>query len=179
MIFLWASINISDIKYLADSGNFNYCLCNYNTDTADPESDNGCGAHTDYSTFTIIFQDGTLGLEMEDAEQPGVWIPMPRDATVVLAGWCSVILSSSCIRVTHHWVRRTLGVRRLSAVLFLAPDLDVTLQPLESVKVVQPFSERVMVGGFNVEGFKEVAGRKWRRREGNQELEEGEPTNAG
>ncbi|KAJ4185975.1 hypothetical protein NW759_016959 [Fusarium solani] len=165
-----------DLHQAHKSGNFNYRLCDYNTETADPESDNGCGAHTDYGTFTIIFQDGTPGLEMEDAEKPGVWIPVPGDATVVLAGWCAVILSGGFIQAARHRVRRTPGVRRLSAVLFVAPDLDANLQPLESVKVIRPFSERVMAGELNVRWFKEVMGKKWRRREGNEELEEGEDT---
>ncbi|KAJ4169276.1 hypothetical protein NW754_001388 [Fusarium falciforme] len=165
-----------DLHRAHKSGNFNYRLCDYNTETADPESDNGCGAHTDYGTFTIIFQDGTPGLEMEDAEKPGAWIPVPGDATVVLAGWCAVILSGGCIQAARHRVRRTPGVRRLSAVLFVAPDLDANLQPLEGAKVIRPFSERVMAGELNVRWFKEVMGKKWRRREGNEELEEGEDT---
>ncbi|KAF5007719.1 hypothetical protein FDECE_5967 [Fusarium decemcellulare] len=166
----------ADLYQAHRNGNLNYRLCDYNTDTADPQSDNGCGAHTDYGTFSIIFQDGTPGLEMEDAERPGVWIPVPGDATVVLAGWCAVILSGGCIQATRHRVRRTPGVRRLSAVLFVAPDLDVTLKPLEGVKIVRPFSGDVMNGKVNVGWFKEVMGKKWRRREGNEELEEGQDT---
>ncbi|KAH7210254.1 hypothetical protein BKA60DRAFT_543949 [Fusarium oxysporum] len=143
-------------------------LCDYNTDTADPTSDNGCGAHTDYGTFTIIFQDGTSGLEIEHAEQPGLWVPVPGDATVVLAGWCAVILSEGNIRATRHRVRRTPGVRRLSAVLFVAPDFEATLRPLEDVKVVRPFTKKVTNGQSDVGEFKEVMGKKWRRREGNE-----------
>ncbi|KAL6399342.1 uncharacterized protein AUP68_17888 [Ilyonectria robusta] len=166
----------ADLHKVHKRGNINYRLCDYNPDTADPKSDNGCGAHTDYGTCSIIFQDGTPGLEMEDSERPGVWVPVPADATVVLAGWCAVILSGGCIKATRHRVRRIPGVRRLSAVLFVAPDLDVNLQPLEGVKVVRPFSEKVMTGEVNVGWFKEVMGKKWRRREGNEELEEGEDT---
>ncbi|KAF4980324.1 hypothetical protein FZEAL_3641 [Fusarium zealandicum] len=149
----------ADIHQAHKTGNLNYRLCDYSTDTADPESDNGCGAHTNYGTFTIIFQDGTPGLEMEDAENPGAWVPVPGDAAVVLAGWCAVILSGGCIKATRHRVRRTPGVRRLSAILFVAPDLD-----------------SVINGEVNVGWFKEVMGKKWRRREGNEELEGDDPT---
>lgn len=51
--------------------NINFRLCDYTPSTADPASENGCGAHRDYGTFSIIFQDGTLGLEIEDGSCPG------------------------------------------------------------------------------------------------------------
>ncbi|KAL7756536.1 hypothetical protein ACKLNR_013529 [Fusarium oxysporum f. sp. zingiberi] len=145
----------ADLSQVHKTGNLNYRLCDYNTDTADPTSDNGCGAHTDYGIFTIIFQDGTSGLEIEHAEQPGLWVPVPGDATVVLAGW------------------RTPGVRRLSAVLFVAPDVEATLRPLEDVKVVRPFTKKVTNGQSDVGEFKEVMGKKWRRREGNEKSDDG------
>jgi isopenicillin N synthase-like dioxygenase len=69
-----------DLGQVHKTGNLNYRLWDYNTDTADPASENGCGSHTDYGTFTIIFQDGTSGLEIEHAEQPGLWVPVPGDS---------------------------------------------------------------------------------------------------
>lgn len=160
----------ADLGSVHRNRNVNYRLCDYNTATADPESENGCGAHTDYGTFSIIFQDGTPGLEMEDAEEPGTWVPLPGDAVVVLAGWCAVILSGGTVSATRHRVRRTPGVRRLSAVLFVAPDLDVKLRPLDGVEPCQPFSREVVEGKVSVEWFKEVMGKRWRYREGNEEL---------
>jgi hypothetical protein len=59
-------------------------------------------------------------------------------------------------------------VRRLSAVLFLAPDLDVKLQPL-----MKPMSDAVMCGEMDVESFKEAMGKRWQYREGNEEMEDG------
>jgi len=53
--------------------NVNFRLIDYTPVTASPDSQDGCGAHTDYGTFTIIFQDGTEGLEMEAPEAPGIW----------------------------------------------------------------------------------------------------------
>lgn len=162
-----------DLNKSHRSRNVNFRLCDYNPQTAAPECDNGCGAHTDYGTFSIIFQDGTSGLELEDPDHPGQWIPVPGDATVILAGWCAVVLSGGQIRATRHRVRRTPGVRRFSAVLFVAPDLDVELKPVAGASVVRPFSEEVMSGQVNVEWFKEVMGKKWRHREGNEELPAG------
>ncbi|KAH7234837.1 uncharacterized protein BKA55DRAFT_544026 [Fusarium redolens] len=124
----------------------------------------------------IIFQDGTSGLEIEDAEQPGLWVPVPGDATVVLAGWCAVIHSGGNIRATRHRVRRTPGVRRLSAVLFVAPDVEATLRPLESVAVARPFTKKVMDGQLDAGEFKEVMGKKWRHCEGNEKSDDGDDT---
>ncbi|KAB8278267.1 hypothetical protein BDV30DRAFT_233739 [Aspergillus minisclerotigenes] len=151
--------------------NMNFRLCDYNPVTAASGSLNGCGAHTDYGTFTIIFQDGTPGLELEDANAPGSWVPVLGDATVVLTGWCAVILSGGRITAARHRVRGTPGVRRLSAVLFIAPDLDVTLRPLGGIQPIRPFSETVMRGDIDTEVFKEVMGKRWRYREGNEEME--------
>ncbi|RAQ51071.1 oxidoreductase [Aspergillus flavus] len=151
--------------------NMNFRLCDYNPVTAASGSLNGCGAHTDYGTFTIIFQDGTPGLELEDASAPGSWVPVAGDATVVLTGWCAVILSGGRIAAARHRVRRTPGVRRLSAVLFIAPDLDVTLRPLGGIQPIRPFSETVMRGDIDTGVFKEVMGKRWRYREGNEEME--------
>ncbi|KAL3445132.1 hypothetical protein BJX65DRAFT_310284 [Aspergillus insuetus] len=146
--------------------NINFRLCDYNPTTAAPESENGCGAHTDYGTFKIIFQDGTAGLELEDSAAPGGWRPVPGDATVILSGgWISA---------ARHRVRRVPGLRRLSVALFLALDLNVKLQPSNGVKPVKPISAAVMRGELDVESFKEEMGKRWRYREGNEELEGGD-----
>lgn len=60
-----------DLAATHKEGNMNFHLCDYHPDTAAPESSNGCGAHTNYGTFSIIFQDSTPGLELEDAD--GKW----------------------------------------------------------------------------------------------------------
>ncbi|KAK6527034.1 hypothetical protein TWF281_010229 [Arthrobotrys megalospora] len=153
--------------------NMNFRLCDYNPVTADPTSSNGCGEHTDYGTFSIIFQDGTPGLEVEAPYAPGTWIPIPGDATVVLAGWCALILSGGRVCAVRHRVRRTPGVRRLSVVLFVAPDLDVKLTPMTEDTNVS-FSKKIMGGEIDVDWFKDVMGKRWRWREGNLELAEGE-----
>ncbi|KAK6333232.1 hypothetical protein TWF718_011053 [Orbilia javanica] len=153
--------------------NMNFRLCDYNPMTADPTSTNGCGEHTDYGTFSIIFQDGTPGLEVEAPYAPGTWVQIPGDATVVLAGWCALILSGGRVCAVRHRVRRIPGVRRLSAVLFVAPDLEVKLKPLREVGDVV-FSKEIMEGGIDVEWFKDVMGKRWRWREGNLELAKGE-----
>lgn len=108
----------------------NFRICDYNPQTASPESNKGCGEHTDYGTFSIIFQDGTGGLEIEDPSSNDTWIPIPGDATVVLAGWCAVILTGVGVVAARHRVRRTSGIRKWSAVRFVAPQPNTVLSPL-------------------------------------------------
>lgn len=164
----------TDLFPLHRSRNINFRLCDYTPDTAAPQSENGCGAHRDYGTFSIIFQDGTAGLEIEDASRPGEWLPVPADKVVMLCGWSAFIVSGGELRAVRHRVRRQPGVRRLSAVLFVAPDLDVTLQPITSGKTTVRFSPDVLQGKVNVGWFKEFMGKRWRWREGNAQLEDGE-----
>lgn len=150
----------------------NFRICDYNPQTASPESEKGCGAHTKYGTFSIIFQDGTGGLEFEDPSSADTWIPIPGDATVVLAGWCAVILTGTGVVAARHRVRRTPGVRRLSAVLFVAPQPDTVLSPLVgSPDLAKQFSRPVKNGELTVGWFKEFMGKKWRHREGNEDLD--------
>ncbi|KAI5857447.1 hypothetical protein GGS23DRAFT_587470 [Durotheca rogersii] len=169
----------ADLFPLHTSRNVNFRLCDYTPDTAAPKSENGCGAHRDYGTFSIIFQDGTSGLEIESAYEPGEWLPVPADKVVVLCGWCAYIVSDGELRAVRNRVRRQPGVRRLSAVLFVAPDLDVTLKPIVSVeralgKPAALFSSEIMEGKINVGWFKEFMGKRWRWREGNAQLEDSE-----
>jgi hypothetical protein len=61
---------------------------------------------------------------------------------------------------------------RLSAVLFFAPDLDVLLKPLKVDGGAKKFSNKIMAGQVNVGWFKDVMGKRWRWREGNEVLED-------
>ena len=146
-------------------------LCDHHPDTAAPESSNGCSAHTDYGPFSIIFQDGTPGLELEDAD--GKWNAVPGDATVIVTGWCALVLSGGSIHAARHHVRRIPGVRRFSAVLFVAPDTSMKLKPLDGVKPVQSFSDRIMRGDIDVDHFKEAMGKRWSYRERNEDMANG------
>jgi hypothetical protein len=65
-------------------------------------------------------------------------------------------------------------VRRLSAVLFVAPDVEVDLKPMEVDEGSRAFSEIIMERKINVVWFKEVMGKRWRWREGNEVLKDGD-----
>ncbi len=105
---------------------------------------------------------------MEVPEAPGTWVPVPNDATVLLCGWYAVVLGGGRVAAVGHRVRRVPGVRRLSAVLSVAPDLDVKMAPAERVEA---FSETINQDFLNVRWFKQVMGKKWRHREGSQKLD--------
>jgi len=89
-----------------------------------------------------------------------------------LGGWCAVILTSAGVLAARHRVRRTPGVRRLSAVLFVAPQSDTVLSPLVGASdLSKQFSRPVRDGELTVGWFKEFMGKKWRHREGNEDLD--------
>ena len=69
---------------------------------------------------------------------------MPGDATVILTGWCALVLSGGSIHAARHCVRRVPGVRWFSAILFVAPDTSMMLKPLDGAKPVQSFSDSIM-----------------------------------
>lgn len=69
-------------------------------------------------------------------------------------------------------MRRTPGVRRLSAVVFVAPSPEIVLSPLiKTPAPARPFSKFVEDGMLTVGWFKEFMGKKWRHREGNDEAD--------
>jgi isopenicillin N synthase-like dioxygenase len=75
-------------------------------------------------------QNGLSGLEYIHPTR-GTWTTVAPDHVAVVWGWCSAILSGDRIRATRHRVETTFpGTRRLSAVLFSAPDINTILRPL-------------------------------------------------
>ena len=164
-----------DLAPLHRTMNNNLRLIDYFAASSAPEGDGPgprCGEHRDYGTFTVVFQDGSVGgLEFEI---DGKWIPVPGNIDAVASwGWCGAILSNDCIHAAKHRVVRTEPAmsRRTTAVVFAAPDLKVTLSPLEgTVKSGSQggFAPRIIEGRVSVEEFKEMMGKKWRTREGNE-----------
>jgi hypothetical protein len=157
-----------DIAPLHASANNNLRLIDYFAS----DVENRCGEHRDYGTFTIVFQDRSVGGLEFDVD--GKWVPVPADVDAVVSwGWCGAILGDEKVVAAGHRVVRTVPVRerRTTAVVFVAPDLDVVLMPLGDGKGEGVWSERVREGGLRVGEFKEVMGKKWRWREGNEKGE--------
>ncbi|KAJ8077580.1 hypothetical protein PM082_002012 [Marasmius tenuissimus] len=65
------------------------------------------GAHTDYLTCTILFQDDVGGLEVESPSEPGVFIPAPPvpGAAVFNIGDLLMRWSNDLLKSTLHRVR--------------------------------------------------------------------------
>merc|ERR1719187_1053364 len=127
-----------------------------------------CGAHRDFGTFTLIFPDGISGLEVMLCEETGLWHPIEVSASsaILLFGWCANIRSNDRIPATLHRVVDAApganGVvpRRQSAVFFLAPAPETVLEP----KLMS--GEDAVFKSFTAGELKDIAGRKWRYREG-------------
>jgi hypothetical protein len=166
----------ADLTQVHKTGNLNYRLCDYNTDTADPTSDNGCGAHTDYGTFTIIFQDGTSGLGTEDAEQP----------------WSLGSCSRRCngcpcrlVRCNSQWgqhpsnpssSQKNSWCLKTQCCCLCCPRCrghSTTSRKCQGCPSLHKEGHGWAIGCWE---FKEVMGKKWRRREGNEKSDDGDDT---
>ena len=97
----------------------------------------GAGAHTDYGTLTLLFQDDSGGLEVRDTG--GRWVAAtPMAGTVVvntgdlLARWTNDRYRSTPHRVQ---VRPAAAARgRQSIAFFSDPDPDVLVETIESCR---------------------------------------------
>lgn len=151
-----------DLNDIHRDGNNNFRLIDYH---ASSPHRHGCGEHTDYGTATIIFQDGSGGLEVQDPSTKE-WRAVPGYETVVMWGWCGHILSGGKIRAVKHRIQTVHSTRRNTAVCFIAPDLRTPLRPLVPGNHV--FAGLVARGDVTVEEFKESMGKTWRWREGTE-----------
>ncbi|KAF8242782.1 Clavaminate synthase-like protein [Wilcoxina mikolae CBS 423.85] len=161
----------SDVGTLHTAENVNYRLCDYRPSSSCDVTAPRCGEHRDYGTVTIIFQNGEGGLEYFSPS--GEWVALPGDAVMVLWGLCGQILSGDKIKAVRHRVLKT-GKRRNTAMMFVAPDLDAALKPMCSgwEDMGKRYRKEVEEGGMSVGEFKEFIGKKWRHREGNEDIEE-------
>lgn len=97
------------------------------------ESQLGAGAHTDYGSVTLLFQDDVGGLELRGAS--GEWRSAPPvpGAVIVNAGDLMERWTNGHFRSTLHRVRRVTGGRdRYSIALFVDPDSDVLVECVPS-----------------------------------------------
>jgi isopenicillin N synthase-like dioxygenase len=93
----------------------------------------GAGAHTDYGSITLLFQDDVGGLEVRDAQ--GRWRaapPVPGSA-VVNTGDLMERWTNGRFRSTLHRVRPIAGeADRYSIALFVDPDAAVAVDCIDS-----------------------------------------------
>ena len=101
-------------------GNMSFRLIDYHRTAESPAP--GARPHKDLTTFTIIFQDGSGGLEIQNPTT-GQWNPVPGNETLVMWGRASEVLSGGYIRAANHRVAPIHSMRRNVLILFVHPDL--------------------------------------------------------
>lgn len=99
-----------------------------------------CGAHTDYGTMTLLFQDQSGGLEVKD--RAGSWVSAPPipGAILVNAGDILQFWTADRFIATEHRVLLS-GSRaapRQSMALFVHPDGDVIVSPIDGSDAYTP-----------------------------------------
>ncbi|KAF9030988.1 flavonol synthase/flavanone 3-hydroxylase [Hymenopellis radicata] len=97
------------------------------------------GAHTDFGTGTLLFQDDCGGLEVESPHTPGMFIPAPpiRGAAVFNIGDFLMRWSNDTLKSTLHRVRapptkegQAVTRERFSIPYFMTADRDKTIDCL-------------------------------------------------
>jgi isopenicillin N synthase-like dioxygenase len=115
----------------------------------------GAGAHTDYGTLTLLFQDNAGGLEVQNTD--GLWVPAPpMPGTVVvntgdlLARWSNDVLRSTPHRVQIRPESAAAG--RLSIAFFSDPDPEVLVETIPScITADRPARHAPILAGAHIE----------------------------
>jgi isopenicillin N synthase-like dioxygenase len=93
----------------------------------------GAGAHTDYGSITLLFQDDVGGLELLSSDGTWRFAPPVEDAIVINTGDLMERWTNGRFRSTVHRVRPITGNRdRYSIALFVDPDSAVQVECIES-----------------------------------------------
>jgi isopenicillin N synthase-like dioxygenase len=101
----------------------------------DPRSQTqlGAGAHTDYGSITLLFQDDVGGLEVRDSNDQWQFAAPLADAVVINTGDLMERWTNGRFRSTLHRVRPITGHRdRYSIAVFIDPDSAVVVDSIPS-----------------------------------------------
>lgn len=101
------------------------------TDTASLPP-HGCGAHTDYGYLTILAQDGSGGLQVQNLAGDWIDVPPTPGAYVCNIGEMMARWTGDEFRATSHRVVRVSPGSRYSIPFFFHPNPDVLIEPLPS-----------------------------------------------
>lgn len=110
-------------------------LLHYPPAEVQSEGQLGAGAHTDYGTLTVLFQDSAGGLEVQNLE--GKWVPAPPIPGTVVINTGDLIArwSNDFFKLTPHRVVPSPSARqngRQSIAFFSDPDPEVIIETFPS-----------------------------------------------
>ncbi|GAA5895599.1 hypothetical protein JCM6882_000349 [Rhodosporidiobolus microsporus] len=90
----------------------------------------GLAAHTDYSLFTLVLQQGVEGVSVLDDN--GYWVAAPpkKYSYLVNCGSYLTTLTNGAFRSTVHRVKNGTGAERYSLPMFFSPDWRCTIKPM-------------------------------------------------
>ncbi len=116
----------------------------------------GAGAHTDYGTLTLLFQDNAGGLQVQNLA--GQWIdapPIPGTVVIntgdLMARWSNDVFKSTPHRVVPRPAAMKNG--RQSIAFFSDPDPDVLIETIPScVSEANPLRYDSMTAGDYIHG---------------------------
>lgn len=93
----------------------------------------GAGAHTDYGSITLLFQDEVAGLEVRGVDGRWRYAPPIEDYAIINTGDLMERWTNGRFRSTLHRVRPVSGARdRYSIALFVDPDAAVDVECIRS-----------------------------------------------
>ncbi|KAK8753577.1 hypothetical protein OTU49_000400 [Cherax quadricarinatus] len=109
-----------------------------------------CGAHTDYGTITLLFQDNLGGLEVRDRE--GTWMNANPilDTVLVNVGDLLQYWTADKLRATEHRVlipkeEMLKKIPRRSVVFFVHPDNPVLVKPIDGSTSYDPVTVKMHI----------------------------------
>jgi len=127
-----------------------------------PSADIGVGAHCDASSFTVLLQDDVGGLEVRDAQGRWITAPYVAGAYVINIGDTMMGWTNGHFVSTFHRVVSRRPADRYSSTLFMNPDRDVTVAPIERFVSAdnparyQPFHNDDYMRGFFVKFYDQL-----------------------
>jgi isopenicillin N synthase-like dioxygenase len=118
----------------------------------------GCGAHSDYGSLTLLYTDGTPGLQLLTADGDWVEIDVPDGALVVNIGDLLQRWTNDAYRSTMHRVIPPVDRDRYAVPLFVTPSwsTQVTCLPSCSSAGNPPRYQPVLAGEYLMSRFQDT-----------------------
>lgn len=109
----------------------------YYASAVDSQIEGRCGEHTDFGTFTLLYQDPIGGLQVRDNAKTDEFIDVPfKEDTLIfnVADILQIWTEGKFVSGSHRVVANQNGRVRRSMPFFLHPSFDPTLNPFADVR---------------------------------------------